>query len=289
MTPGVNCKARATVLKILNEENRVFQYILANHDVSHQCEPNKPKMIAEKMKHDMKLRVRSNPSDPVMATILEVREEAANIYGNDEELFNKITYELGANRPIVKQLLRARHDVIGKTPQNRNEFNVNEFMKNVFGESHGIEIMDSNNISENWRQKIDVTDSKTNFKWDLEESVQCYENENNCEFENDCINQDIVEEIINENSSIHYESNEKVDLSSKDLPKRVLAFSTKNLLKLLHKHLRTSVDGTFKSNCFLWAQQFRWSAKISGYWIPIIWGWLPDKSLTSYKVNIYFN
>ena len=133
MTPGVNCKARATVLKILNEENRVFQYILANHDVSHQCEPNKPKMIAEKMKHDMKLRVRSNPSDPVMATILEVREEAANIYGNDEELFNKITYELGANRPIVKQLLRVRHDVIGKTPQNRNDFNVNEFINNVLG------------------------------------------------------------------------------------------------------------------------------------------------------------
>jgi len=38
---------------------------------------------------------------PVMATILQIREEAATTYENDEELHNKIIYELGANIPLI--------------------------------------------------------------------------------------------------------------------------------------------------------------------------------------------
>jgi len=36
-----------------------------------------------------------------MATILQIREEAATTYENDEELHNKIIYELGANIPLI--------------------------------------------------------------------------------------------------------------------------------------------------------------------------------------------
>ena len=94
------------------------------------------------------------------------------------------------------------------------------------------------------------------------------------------------EEDIEENPKPNSSHDEKEDISpnDKDLPKRVLAFSSKKLLRLFEKHLKTSVDGTFKSSCFLWYQQLRCSVKLSGYWIPVVWGWLPDKSLTSYKV-----
>ena len=75
-----------------------------------------------------------------------------------------------------------------------------------------------------------------------------------------------------------------VHLQDRDLPKRVLAFTTQNLLEELTKNHKTSVDGTFKSSCYLWTQQFIWMIKSKGYWVPVVWGWLPDKSEMSYKI-----
>ena len=123
--------------------------------------------------------------------------------------------------------------------------------------------------------------------------MDCYDDDDNdnCE-ENACLNKETLEDVIGEELCCETGSTESEvnDLSIKDLPNRILAFSSKKFLKLFHKHLRTSVDGTFKFSCFLWAQQFRWSAKISGYWILIIWGGLPHKSPTSYKVrNVFFS
>ena len=40
---------------------------------------------------------------------------------------------------------------------------------------------------------------------------------------------------------------EQVDLMDRDLPKRVYAFTSDNLLKEFTEGMRTSVDGTFKS------------------------------------------
>lgn len=55
-------------------------------------------------------------------------------------------------------------------------------------------------------------------------------------------------------------------------------------MELFSKCKRGSVDGTFRSACKMWHQQFIWMVKRNGHWIPVVWGWLPDKSLTSYKV-----
>ena len=70
----------------------------------------------------------------------------------------------------------------------------------------------------------------------------------------------------------------------KSTPKRVLIWTTKKLLRQLSKNLKTSVDGTFKSCCKLWGQSFIWMVKQRGYWVPVVWGWLPDKSEIYYKV-----
>ena len=74
------------------------------------------------------------------------------------------------------------------------------------------------------------------------------------------------------------------DVEGRDLPKRILAFSSKKLIRQLSRNLKSSVDGTFKSSCSLWKQQFIWMVKDTGYWVPVVFGWLPDKSGTSYKV-----
>ena len=72
------------------------------------------------------------------------------------------------------------------------------------------------------------------------------------------------------------------------LPKRVLGFTTLKLLKLFAKSERGSLNGTFKSCCKLWKQQFVFMLKFKKHWIPVIWGWLPDKTEISYKVRLLF-
>ena len=57
--------------------------------------------------------------------------------------------------------------------------------------------------------------------------------------------------------------------TAKDCPKRELAFTSKRLLKLLTQHLKTSMDGTLKSCCRLWRQQFIWMVKLKGVLIQI--------------------
>ena len=111
-----------------------------------------------------------------------------------------------------------------------------------------------------------VINNDTDFKQDVEGSIQWFE-DNNINYEDiTSIDEDILEDTITKELFSKKETPESEGgLSSKDIPKMILEFSSKMLLKLLHKHLRTSVDGTFKSSCFLWSQHFRWSTKSSGY------------------------
>ena len=71
----------------------------------------------------------------------------------------------------------------------------------------------------------------------------------------------------------------------RDLPKRVYAFSSENLLKELAEGRATSVDGTFKACTALRVQQFFWMGKVRGFWTLLVLGWLSDKSETSYKIR----
>ena len=32
---------------------------------------------------------------------------------------------------------------------------------------------------------------------------------------------------------------------------------------------------------------FVWMIRFAGFWIPVVWGWLPDKNVQSYKVFFY--
>ena len=88
----------------------------------------------------------------------------------------------------------------------------------------------------------------------------------------------------NENDEIPEDEESEEESDDTD---RVLVFTTKELLRLLSKCTRGSLDGTFKSSCKLWKQNFIMMAKFSGIWIPVCWGWLPDKKEVSYKKFIH--
>ena len=67
-------------------------------------------------------------------------------------------------------------------------------------------------------------------------------------------------------------------------PKRVLVFTTCLLLALLAVCRSGSVDGTFKAMSKQWKQLFIMMVEYKGAFIPVAFGWLPDKSEVSYHV-----
>ena len=70
----------------------------------------------------MKEIVRKEPQEPVSGAIRTVRKNYAEIYDEDDDIFDHIIAELGPDKPIEKQLLRVREEIIGKSPINRNKF-----------------------------------------------------------------------------------------------------------------------------------------------------------------------
>ena len=263
-TPKMMCQAKARV-SLLEDK-----WILKSLDGSHKCEPNEPKVLAEFLRHTMKNLVRENPTLPVGKAIRQVKVEAVRQYSENEELYSNIVSELGPDSALDKQMYRVRQEVIGPTPKSRNDFIPKDFLLNIFNDESNTIVMDSNNLDESWRRKIDKTNPESECNWEKynDEEIQQMDRDHNDTEENDK-----VPDIEPEN-----------DLLAKDLPKRVLSFSSKKLLYQLSLDLKSSVDGTFKSSCVLWKQLFIWMVKKRGYWTPVVWSWLPDKSETSYKI-----
>ena len=137
LTIDVMSKAKVTVSKLETHEDEV-KYILYKVAVDHSCTANLPLAIAEEMRFKMKETVRQNPHNPVGEAIKSVRVSYSEQYDDNEDLFDSIMAELGPDRPLLKQLLRVRHEIIGKTPQNKNDFYPEEFLKNLLNVSTWI-------------------------------------------------------------------------------------------------------------------------------------------------------
>ena len=265
LAPKVKCTAKAKVVAFEDK------WILQSADDDHSCEPNRARVTAELLRYKMKMIVRSNPTQAVGKAVRAIRIEAAEEYRKDKDFYSHLVAELGTGSALEKQLLRVRSEVIGNTPKSRNGFNATEFLKDVYGEQNDIVVCDSNDLTENWREEIARTKANSGYDWEkLDENIANIEKE----FHSDDTEIENPEPIVDENLGVN----------EKDLPKRVLAFTSKTLLEELEQNRKTSVDGTFKSSCSLWCQQFIWMIKSKGYWVPVVWGWLPDKTEISYKV-----
>ena len=85
----------------------------------------------------------------------------------------------------------------------------------------------------------------------------------------------IDEEVIDEGTEVTSDEEIVDDLSERDLPKRILTFTTRKLLKQLGNKLKSSVDGTFKSSCSLWGQLFVWMVRLRKvYLVPVYFRFL---------------
>ena len=77
-----------------------------------------------------------------------------------------------------------------------------------------------------------------------------------------------------------------VNADPEKTPKRVMVFTTVMLLGLLTMCRWGSVDGTFKASTKHWKQLFVMLLNFNGTWLPVCFGWLPDKSLISYQLFV---
>ena len=78
--------------------------------------------------------------------------------------------------------------------------------------------------------------------------------------------------------------NSTVNLETVGKPPRVLVFTNLTLLGLLAVCKYGSVDGTFKSMSKQWKQLFVFMVDYKGAFLPVAFGWLPDKRPVSYHV-----
>ena len=119
LTVGAKCKAKAVVI-MMYDDTKGIRPVLVKVDREHDCPLNTAKAIAEEMKSEMKELVRKEPQLVLSNAIHTIRRKYAEEFDDNDDLFEQIIAELGADKPILRQLLRVRNEIIGKTPRNRN-------------------------------------------------------------------------------------------------------------------------------------------------------------------------
>ena len=82
------------------------------------------------------------------------------------------------------------------------------------------------------------------------------------------------------------ESEVESNSEPKNKPKRIIAYSTKKLLKMFNQR-KASGDGTFKICPSLWKQLYIVMVKFGNSWIPVVYALLPDKCKETYFTFFY--
>ena len=282
--PEFGCRAKTTVGK--REDGSFF---LFSCDTEHNHLVSEAAIKAEEYKQRMGELVRKDPAAPVGEAIKCVKMDIVEELGDDDEYYMEVISSLGSNHALELRLLRVRDEMIGSMPKSRDHFDPVYFLERIYGENNKVVVLDSNKLSPNWEDQINRNNKQSKYVWDkLSDEMRAHEGEP-VEVEETDVDDVYEEPILDDNGPDHDgpedDGPECPPEASRNLPKRVLAYTSTKLLKLFSKCKRGSVDGTFKSACKMWAQQFIFMVKYNKHWIPVVWGWLPDKSEVSYKVN----
>ena len=51
-------------------------------------------------------------------------------------------------------------------PKSRDHFDPNFFLKRIYGENQKVVILDSNQLSPDWEEKVNRTNANSNYEWD---------------------------------------------------------------------------------------------------------------------------
>ena len=173
---------------------------------------------------------------------------------------------------VENTLFNFRTKLLGKVPRTRDEYDPTTFLHTLSG-GEKITVLDSKDLPEKWTEY----NIKALFENPVGEDEPVEDEEPDVRRPSNPGVQPVLETTIEE----------ELEQTRSEGVGRVLVFTTIRLLGLLTLCLRGSIDGTFRSVTKLWRQILILMVEYNGLFIPIAFGWLPDKSAISYYVFMW--
>ena len=209
--------------------------------------------------------------------------EASLKYDKDPQLLLDIISAIP--KRVDNTLTLHRNKLLGNVPKSRDEFDPSSLLSKMAGGDKILVLDSKKDLPANWRD-IDLqerygvqggegqVDTQSSGASDGTGTGTGSEDDDQAAHEASDSDSDINQ--INLDATVQAEPGKE--------PRRVLVFTTAMLLGLLTMGRWGSVDGTFKSCTKHWKQLFVMLLNFNGVWLPVAFGWLPDKTLISYQL-----
>ena len=67
---------------------------------------------------------------------------------------------------MEKEFLRKRQEICGPSPQSRIDFEPEIFLEKIYGDKENVIVMDSDNLREDWKSRIEKVNPNSEYDWD---------------------------------------------------------------------------------------------------------------------------
>ena len=322
---GMKKKSKCTASVILTKLEGKWWPQNLSPDETHNHASDRGAVLAQIMKKEMFAKVTEKPETKAEEAYRDVITDFEDRFGDEEHVWNEAIANLPNKDNLARHMRHIRSKEHGPLPKNRDEFDPETIVNSTVG-GHKVVIMDSNRCldREYYSQLTAFENNKSQFNEDLEpfilEANDIEEHDSSdMEMEND-LNEAPINPFFAENSTANstnssdssesplkkkeinpFYAGESSSDSSKESsnaeevlndsipnrkPKRIIAYSTKYLLKLFSQR-KSSGDGTFKICPSLWKQLYIVMIKFGSAWIPVCYALLPDKCKETYFTLFY--
>ena len=222
---------------------------------------------------------------------------------NDPDLLSDILSALA--KKIESGMNLHRTNILGKVPKTRDDFIPSILLEKLEGGAKVV-VLDSNqDLPKDW----DLLDIKAKYGVDMANEVPGQDGLSSDGGSSDGGSSDGVstdggisdggssggggglsdcasDGTPNRDREANSDTDQESCLDPDAKPPRVLVFTTSLLLALLSVCRSGSVDGTFKAMSKQWKQLFILMVDYKGAFIPVAFGWLPNKTEVSYHIFI---
>ena len=303
MKKSTKCPASVVLTKL---EDRWWAKNLSPDDV-HNHASDRGAVLAHVMKKVMFEKVGENPETRAEEAFRDVVTDFEDRFGEEEQVWDEAVASLPSKENLARNMRHIRSKEHGPLPKNRDDFDPEVIVKSTVG-GRKIIIMDSNkHLDNNYYSELALFENNSSeFSDDIDQFILDASDEDGHASDVEC-EEDIAEESstevhnrINERnpfyngdsststeSSQNHDKSEDVEAESiKKKPKRIIAYTTKYLLKLFNQ-TKSSGDGTFKISPTLWKQVYIVMIKMKDSWVPICYALLPDKCKETYFTFFY--
>lgn len=288
------CPASVVLTKV---EDRWWPQNLSSDDV-HNHASDRGAILAGIMKKEMFAKVLKHPETKADDAFRDVITDYEERYGEEEQVWDEAIANLPSKDQLARNMRHIRSKEHGPLPKNRDDFDPEAVVKDAVGGNKVI-VMDSNKLlgKEFYCKLDDFKQNRTTYDDNLDDFILNERDPLNDNGDNPINSEDESFEGGNIEKSkegpglvdYSFSSNESSTSDGKTesaKPKRIIAYSTKHLLKLFNQR-KSSGDGTFKICPALWKQLYIVMIKFGNSWIPVCYALLPDKCKETYFAFFY--